>query len=152
MRSMKNECTRRLDPSRSLWKENNGVTSVLRNASPQRRKGELRHAQAYPLSCAIEFGSGHYQVEKGPAWTCHNGSMSTEDRFLASLLLGGSVGGRDGDRSGSYLRPLHYRPFDDKWTATVTLDGLNRLPGVTHVLLFIGGKPCQRKSGRSRRA
>lgn len=31
----------------------------------------------------------------------------------------------------SYLRPLCYRPMDDKWIAAVTLDRLNRLPGVT---------------------
>ena len=31
----------------------------------------------------------------------------------------------------SYLRPLHYRSSNDKWIAAVTLDRLNRLPGVT---------------------
>ena len=31
----------------------------------------------------------------------------------------------------SYLRPLHYRPSNDKWIAAVTLDRLSRLPGLT---------------------
>ena len=31
----------------------------------------------------------------------------------------------------SYVRPLHYRPLDDKWIAAVSLNRLNRLPGVT---------------------
>jgi len=30
----------------------------------------------------------------------------------------------------SYLRPLFFRPSNDKWIAAVTLDRLNRLPGV----------------------
>lgn len=37
----------------------------------------------------------------------------------------------------SYLRPLHFRPsIDDKWIAAVTLDRLNRLPGVTQPTLL----------------
>jgi len=31
----------------------------------------------------------------------------------------------------SYVRPLFYRPLDNKWIAAVTLDRLNGLPGVT---------------------
>jgi hypothetical protein len=58
------------DPSRLSWKKKNGVSSVLPNTSPKRRKGALRHGQDYHdrheagrlspgLSAAVEApGSG----------------------------------------------------------------------------------------------
>ena len=36
----------------------------------------------------------------------------------------------------SFLRPLYFQPSGDKWIAAVTLDRLNRLPGVTQPTWF----------------
>jgi hypothetical protein len=46
------------------------------------------------------------------------------------MELYGIPDGLDLDWVRAFLRPLSYRPMDEKWMAAATLERLNHLPGV----------------------
>lgn len=63
-------------------------------------------------------------------------SMLATSDAVELMQIYGIPEGLDLNWVRSYLRPLNFRPSSDKWIAAVTLDRLNRLPGVTQPTLF----------------
>jgi hypothetical protein len=70
--------------------------------------------------------AGGFQQYKGLS-----SSLQTTSHAIELMEIYGIPDGLDLNWVRSYLRPLHYRPSNDKWIAAVMLDRLNRLPGGT---------------------
>ena len=72
------------DPSRIPWKKKNGVTSVLPNTSPQRRKGALRHAGGYHARLRTR------RISPGRPQTAETPSLGSDGDRTRGRALGSS--------------------------------------------------------------
>jgi hypothetical protein len=59
------------------------------------------------------------------------GSLETTSHGVELMEIYGYPDGLDLNWVRAFLRPLSYRPMDERWMAAATLDRLNHLPGVT---------------------
>jgi len=74
----------------------------------------------------FQFAGGFKQYLNLPV-----GSLEATSYAIELMEIYGIPDGIDLDWLRSFLRPSVFRLSDDKWIAAVTLDRLNRLPGVT---------------------
>jgi len=70
--------------------------------------------------------AGGFQQYKGVA-----SSLEATSHAIELMEIYGAADDLDLNWVRSYVRPLSYRPSNRRWIAAVTLDRLNRLPGVT---------------------
>lgn len=97
---------------------------IDRDAYRERVHGWLR--EFHSKSTHGHLIAGGFQQYKGLSSSLHATSHAVE-----LMEIYGVPDDLDLNWVRSYLRPLYHRPSNDKWIAAVTLDRLNRLPGVT---------------------
>lgn len=73
----------------------------------------------------FQIAGGFEQYKDGSA------TLETTSHAVELMQIYGVPENLDLNKVRSFLRPLYFRPSDDKWTAAVTLRRLNNLPGVT---------------------
>ncbi|MCA9006976.1 MAG: hypothetical protein KDA70_16990, partial [Planctomycetaceae bacterium] len=72
-----------------------------------------------------------YQIAGGfEQYQDSSASLETTSHAVELMQIFGVPENLDLNEVRSFLRPLYFRPSDDKWTAAVTLRRLNSLPGV----------------------
>jgi len=64
------------------------------------------------------------------------GSLEQTSYAVDLMRIYGTPDGLDLNWVRSYLRPLMFRPMDDKYVAAITLDRLNKVPGVSFPTLL----------------